>query len=271
MSAVDGIDEFAAQLAGILKEKNAAYGDSFARVPTVLAMFYPNVPPEVLENILFTARILDKLGRIAQDPHGAGEDAYLDTAGYAMMGANGQRLKREAKSGAAQREAMPGLNIDSIYDEPGVEAPGSPSEPTGRIKRGMAHAEVTQEPTGWYIVCFEGRDRQFFNDFGVFWAHDIRDATSFPSQEAAELCLRRREGSPHVVQTGSIIERPHTSHRVSGDGWVVCRNGRYLNCGDGAWNLFPDWGTQFSSKEAAEIVAQKVDSETGKWEGPPCE
>lgn len=94
MSAVDGIDEFAAQLAGILKEKNAAYGDSFARVPTILAMLYPNVAPEVLENILFTARILDKLGRIAQDPLGAGEDAYLDTAGYAMMGANGQRLKR---------------------------------------------------------------------------------------------------------------------------------------------------------------------------------
>lgn len=186
MSAVDGIDEFAAQLAGILKEKNAAYGDSFARVPTILAMLYPNVPPEVLENILFTARILDKLGRIAQDPLGAGEDAYLDTAGYAMMGANGQRLKREAK-------AKPGLNIDSIYDEPDDNE--ALNEPNGRIKRDMANAEVTQEPTGWYIVCFEGRDRQFFNDFGGRWVHDIRDATSFLSQEAAESCLRRREGS----------------------------------------------------------------------------
>lgn len=98
MSAVDGIDEFAAQLAGVLKEKNAAYGDSFARVPTILAMLYPSVPPEVLENILFTARIQDKLGRIAKDPLAAGEDAYLDVAGYAMMMANWQRLKREAKA-----------------------------------------------------------------------------------------------------------------------------------------------------------------------------
>lgn len=274
MSAVDGIDEFAAQLAGILKEKNAAYGDSFARVPTILAGMYEDVPPEVLEGILFNARIQDKLGRIAKDPLAAGEDAYMDLAGYALLMANVQRLKREAKpkSGKAQREAMrkhagslPGINIDSIYDEPDdgeapakADAPAvvpasewiikrgdlflckfeghgsarpewspsensairyrtrrdadfalahhlpgaakgvaaeAPSEPNGRAKRDMANAEVTQEPTGWYIVCFEGRDRQFFNDFGGFWIHDIRDATSFLSQEAADLCLRRREAS----------------------------------------------------------------------------
>jgi hypothetical protein len=162
-------------------------------VPTMLAMLYPNVAPEVLENILFTARILDKLGRIAQDPLGAGEDAYLDTAGYAMLGANGQRLKREAKP----KEAAPTVSV----------------------------------------------------------------------VPAAELCLRRREGSPHVVQTGSIIERPHTSHRVSGDGWVVCRNGRYLNCHENAWVLFPDWGTQFPTKVGAEYAARQIDPETGKIGG----
>ena len=95
MSAVDGIDEFAAKLAGILKEKNAAYGDSFARVPTILAGMYTDVPPETLEAILFNARIQDKLGRIAKDPLAAGEDAYLDLAGYALLMANVQRLRRE--------------------------------------------------------------------------------------------------------------------------------------------------------------------------------
>lgn len=323
MRAVDGIDEFAAKLAGILKEKNAAYGDSFARVPTMLETLFPDVPPETLGNILFFARIFDKAGRITQDPLAAGEDAYLDLAGYALLMANVQRLKREGKPKGAptvsdvpavvpatewvikrhaegrtlylctfdagrpewspseerairylSRRAADIALAEHLPAEPSakVEAKAEPpSEPNGRIKRDMANAEVTQEPTGWYLVCFEGRDRQFFNDFGGFWAHDIRDATSFLSREAAELCLRRREGSPHVVQTGSIIGRPHTSHRVSDDGWVVCRNGRYLNCHGNAWELFPDWGTQFPTKVGAEYAARQIDPETGKWDGPSCE
>lgn len=352
MSAVDGIDEFAAKLAGILKEKNAAYGDSFARVPTILAMLYPSVPPEVLENILFTARILDKLGRIAQDPLGAGEDAYLDTAGYAMMGANGQRLKREGK-------AKPGISVDSIYDEPGDgEAPSSapavvpasvwvikreteggplflctfdagrpewapseehavrylsrraadlalaehlPAEPSaedsptveeakdgfegsGRIKRDVwPFVVVHASATGWYLKHTGWGDKLFNTYGGGCWYSDERDATAFPSSEAAIAYLRRQaelngaapvgippakvdanKGVPSVVRTGSVLGRPHTSHRVSDDGWVVCRNGRYLNCQGNAWELFPDWGTQFPTKVGAECAARQIDPETGK-------
>lgn len=296
MSAVDGIDEFAAQLAGILKEKNAAYGDSFARVPTILAMLYPGVQPEVLENILFTARILDKLGRIAQDPLAAGEDAYLDVAGYAMMMANWQRLKRAAKVATVKepkadvpRAGVMFVGDEAVHYDMPAEAPSEPkaafepvvapadcnrterwlirrnadgkllqwvfttreaagrfianyvtgdlasalraavdvpSEPNGRIKRDMANAEVTQEPTGWYIVCFEGRDRQFFNDFGGFWTHDIRDATSFLSQEAVELCLRRREGSPVGEQIPRAIAAVEDAVLFKGSRRGRCAEGR---------------------------------------------
>lgn len=258
MSAVDGIDEFAAQLAGILKEKNAAYGDSFARVPTILAMLYPSVPPEVLENILFTARILDKLGRIAQDPLAAGEDAYLDVAGYALLMANVQRLKRDiglrlVPLGDLRRPRAGVMFVGDEavrYDMP-AEAP---SEPNGRIKRDMANAEVTQEPTGWYIVCFEGRDRQFFNDFGGFWTHDIRDATSFLSREAAASCHIKRE--TYAVRVGSVDDRP--DQRVSDDGWVVECGCMYLELARNAWVSYPDWATQFPSEEAAEVIAKKV-------------
>ncbi len=334
MSAVDGIDEFAAKLAGILKEKNAAYGDSFARVPTILAGMYQGVPPETLEGILFNARIQDKLGRIAKDPLAAGEDAYLDLAGYALLMANVQRLKREAKPNGAptvsdvpavvpatewvikrhaegrtlylctfdagrpewspseerairylSRRAADIALAGHLPAEPSAEVEAKaepPSEPNGRIKRDiLPYVKVSEWPTGWYLSCLkgvQGADTMFFNAYaGGFWGPDRCNATSFPSADAAEAYLRKQaelngaapvgippakvdanKGVPSVVRTGSVLARPHTSHRVSDDGWVVCRNGRYLNCHRNAWELFPDWATQFPSEEAAEVIAKKV-------------
>jgi hypothetical protein len=271
MSAVDGIDEFAAKLAGILKEKNAAYGDSFARVPTILAGMYQDVPPETLEGILFNARIQDKLGRIAQDPLGAGEDAFLDLAGYALLQANVQRLKREAKPKAAEpksadisvwphviewspkrwvvRRAGPrgcagveylctsdntwrwagydaatvfptwdaaekargdvpvrtfvhgdaDLAAATVKDSLTVEEAKAepPIEPNGRIKRDiLPYVKVSECPTGWYLSCLkgvQGADTMFFNAYaGGFWGPDRRNATSFPSADAAEAYLRKQ-------------------------------------------------------------------------------
>ncbi len=374
MSAVDGIDEFAAKLAGILKEKNAAYGDSFARVPTILAGMYQDVPPETLEGILFNARIQDKLGRIAQDPLAAGEDAYLDLAGYALLMANVQRLKRAAKAATeptAPRTGVMFVGDDAVeYAMPAEASP--PSEPNGRIKRDIwPFVVVHATKTGWYLK-HTGWNGELFNAYaGGCWHMDERDATAFPSEEAAIAYLRRQaelnavppggtvpsaepkaeapkpepvvapadcnrterwlirrtadgkllqwgfttreaadrfianyttgdlasalraavdapkaeppakaeppskvdanNGVPSVVRTGSVLGRPHTSHRVSDDGWVVCRNGRYLNCHGNAWELFPDWGTQFPTKVGAECAARQIDPETGKWDGPSCE
>lgn len=202
MSAVDGIDEFAAQLAGILKEKNAAYGDSFARVPTILAMLYPSVPPEVLENILFTARILDKLGRIAQDPLGAGEDAYLDTAGYAVMGANGQRLKRAAKqreaagtlagaaTGAEAKEAF------EPYDNaPKVEARelSEFEEIVAMRKEREAEAPKARAYAGLWFICWNVRS---FNCDDNEWRAWRCNATAFENEEEAEAFIAARAGIP---------------------------------------------------------------------------
>jgi hypothetical protein len=237
MSAVDGIDEFAAKLAGILKEKNAAYGDSFARVPTILAGMYQDVPPETLEGILFNARIQDKLGRIAKDPLAAGEDAYLDLAGYALLMANVQRLKREAK--AATEPTSPRTGVMFVGDEaveyamPAEASP--PSEPNGRINRDiLPYVKVSEWPTGWYLSCLKGvqcADTMFFNAYaGGFWGPDRCNATSFPSADAAEAYLRKQAELNGAAPVG-----------------------------------IPP------AKVDAECAARQIDPETGKWDGPSCE
>lgn len=269
MSAVDGIDEFAAQLAGILKEKNAAYGDSFARVPTILADMYKGVPPETLEGILFTARILDKLGRIAQDPLGAGEDAYLDLAGYAMMMANMQRLKREAKAATGVMylgdEAIEYRMPDG---EPKAEAP---SEPNGRIKRDrLPDVRIQPLPTGWYL-CYPP-ENSFFNVYaGGFWT-DASDATAFPTRrDAAEYCRKQGELNAAAVKNSielysgdwSAVEA--TDH---GEQWVIRwpRVGQYFQAphGDRAakWIANPNEAAKFDTKEKA---TEWIENQRAGW------
>jgi len=196
VSAVDGIDEFAAKLAGILKEKNAAYGDSFARVPTILETLFPDVPPETLGNILFFARIFDKAGRITQDPLGAGEDAFLDLAGYALLQANVQRLKREArtKTPAMQREALlKTIAEPSTNDSPTVDEVKDGFEGSGRIKRDVwPFVTVHTSATGWYLKHTGWGDKLFNTYGGGCWYPDERDATAFPSYEAALAYLRKQ-------------------------------------------------------------------------------
>lgn len=246
MSAVDGIDEFAAKLAGILKEKNAAYGDAFARAPGLLAPLFPEVPEETIGNILFFARIFDKAGRITQDPLGAGEDAFLDLAGYAMLMANVQRLKRAKPKAEAPSEPKPdfepvispanrterwlirrtadGTVLQWVFTtreaadrfianyvtgdlasalRAAVEAP---SEPNGRIKRDiLPYVKASEWPTGWYLIRRAGSETLLFNAYaGGFWTKDTRDATAFPSAEAATAYLRRQAELNAVPPGGTV-------------------------------------------------------------------
>ncbi len=248
MSAVDGIDEFAAQLAGILKKKNAAYGDSFARVPTILAGMYKDVPPETLEGILFNARIQDKLGRIAKDPLAAGEDAYMDLAGYALLMANVQRLKREAKA-ATVKESL------------AAEAAEVPSEPNGRIKRDiLPYVKASEWPTGWYLCCLQGSKTMFFNAYaGGFWMPDRRNATAFPSEEAAGEYLRK-QGELNEAAVKNPLRGDWSSAVATdcGDVWIVRwpAVGLYFQLPrdpsqPAKWIANPHEATKFDTKEAA--------------------
>ena len=113
-------------------------------------------------------------------------------------------------------EAQRAGEAGGLPDRETDELPAPPPAPEGRIKAG---AEVTQEPTGWYIVCFEGRDRQFFNDFGGFWARDIRDATSFPSSLSSAARLHWASSAAAMqrrLQSARAARRPYgrSAHRI---------------------------------------------------------
>ena len=79
-------DGIAKEIGDLVKEKNAAYGDSFKKSASIMKILYPDgVPVDKLMYALFTVRILDKLSRIANDEKYNGEDPVQDIAGYAIL------------------------------------------------------------------------------------------------------------------------------------------------------------------------------------------
>ena len=78
----------------IVKEKQAAYGDSFGKSGECLRQMYPDgIKPEQYDDLLTIARMLDKLFRIATDPGAFEENPYQDIVGYGLLG-----MKRHDKA-----------------------------------------------------------------------------------------------------------------------------------------------------------------------------
>lgn len=86
------IEQLGVFLGKFVSNKQLQYGDSFSRSGEVLKILYPDgIKPHQYVDVLATARILDKLFRIAQRKEDrrdlGGESPYLDIAGYGMLGA----------------------------------------------------------------------------------------------------------------------------------------------------------------------------------------
>lgn len=76
----------AESIAATVAEKNAAYGDSFARSGAVMAVLYPSgIAPGQMADALAVVRVVDKLFRIATDRDALGESPWRDIAGYALL------------------------------------------------------------------------------------------------------------------------------------------------------------------------------------------
>lgn len=70
----------------IVDAKNRAYGNSFANAGRIMEVLFPKgIPPEQMDLALVLVRIVDKLGRIANDVTAFGEDPWMDIAGYAIL------------------------------------------------------------------------------------------------------------------------------------------------------------------------------------------
>lgn len=85
-SSTSAYQTAAREIASLVEEKQAAYGDSFGRSGEVLRVLYPNgISVSQLDDALTITRILDKLFRIATDKDALGESPYRDIAGYALL------------------------------------------------------------------------------------------------------------------------------------------------------------------------------------------
>lgn len=81
-------NQVAAEIGALVTEKNAAYGDSFAKCGQFLRMLYPcGLSPAQYDDALAMVRIFDKQMRIATRKDAFGESPYREIAGYGILGA----------------------------------------------------------------------------------------------------------------------------------------------------------------------------------------
>lgn len=82
------LEALAAQIGRLVAEKNAAYGDAWAKSGEFLRLLYPDgIRPEQYGEMLLLVRIFDKLMRLATSKAAFGESPYVDIAGYGLLGA----------------------------------------------------------------------------------------------------------------------------------------------------------------------------------------
>jgi hypothetical protein len=85
------IYDYAKELAELVTAKAKAYGNSTDKSGKVLAILYPDgIKTHQYSDVLLVARVIDKLGRIAQRKEDgkdlAGESPWKDLAGYGLLG-----------------------------------------------------------------------------------------------------------------------------------------------------------------------------------------
>lgn len=93
----------------LVAEKNAAYGDSFARSGEVLQILYPDgVRPDQYPDFLALVRVIDKQFRIAAKKDAFGENPWSDILGYALLAVVREQRVRGAKGSRVQGSELSG-------------------------------------------------------------------------------------------------------------------------------------------------------------------
>jgi hypothetical protein len=105
-------------IGGIVAKKNRAYGDSFAQAGKILAILYPNgVKPDEYNDMLGIIRVLDKLFRIATQKDAFGESPWMDVAGYGILGAINDDMKKLSTPEKSEKSVDYGAMADFYNNE----------------------------------------------------------------------------------------------------------------------------------------------------------
>jgi hypothetical protein len=80
------LEEIAREVALLVEDKQAQYGDAFGKSEQILKVLYPDgVKPEDYQNLLTITRIVDKLFRLATNNGNDREDPWRDICGYSLL------------------------------------------------------------------------------------------------------------------------------------------------------------------------------------------
>jgi hypothetical protein len=86
MKKEDRYYDVAANMAKLVNEKQAAYGDSFGKAGEIMRVLYPEgIKAEQMDDALTIVRVIDKLFRVATKKDAFGESPWKDVMGYAML------------------------------------------------------------------------------------------------------------------------------------------------------------------------------------------
>jgi hypothetical protein len=78
--------DLAKTIGELVDMKNEAYGDSFHQAGRILEILYPKgIQTNQYHRVLYTARVIDKLFRLATAPDAFGENPAQDIAGYSIL------------------------------------------------------------------------------------------------------------------------------------------------------------------------------------------
>lgn len=79
-------EEIGSVIGALVDQKNKAYGDSFKHAGEILKILYPyGIAMDQYQDVLYTARVIDKLFRLATDKDAFGENPAKDIAGYSIL------------------------------------------------------------------------------------------------------------------------------------------------------------------------------------------
>lgn len=91
-------EEIGQRIGKLVAEKQKAYGNSYGNSGKILEILFPNgVKPAEYTELLAICRVVDKLFRLANDPHYGGESPWGDIVGYGLLrlGSWEQRQKED--------------------------------------------------------------------------------------------------------------------------------------------------------------------------------
>jgi hypothetical protein len=103
-------EKIGSEIGRLVSEKQKAYGDSYGNSGKILEILFPNgVKPDQYKELLAICRVVDKLFRLANDPHYGDESPWGDICGYSLLrlGSWDEEKLRKLKANIEKSDSKP--------------------------------------------------------------------------------------------------------------------------------------------------------------------